>query len=425
MNTDRLKNIRMSTTPKDKNRSKVFCIAPWMTMHVLPTSETLPCCVTRMGEGIGDVRKNTMEEIWNSNKMKKIRLDMLNDIPIRGCERCYEQEKSGAYSLRVNLNRTYLDEYGVVLTTKEDGYVDKFNLKYLDVRFSNLCNFICRYCSHGLSSAWYEDAVTLGETFGEEKVIKAGNSELDLYKQIESHLPTLKEIYFAGGEPLLQEEHFKILKKLIELGRTNINIIYATNFSKLIYKGEDVLDLWSKFDDNCIQIGASLDGVGKRGEYMRSGQVWKDVEKNIKKFYEKCSTQYFHIIPTLTCLNVWSFPDMHKYLIEKELVNPHALYINLLTDPVPYRIQIFPRKMKDEIKKKYLDHIDWITKDNRFGDTSWIVKLLNSVIDFMYQEDLTKQIPIFLRTTHRLDKMRKESFKEVFPEYGELYLWKE
>jgi hypothetical protein len=80
--------------------------------------------------------------------------------------------------------------------------------------------------------------------------------------------------------------------------------------------------------------------------------------------------------------------------------------------------------MKDEIKKKYLDHIDWITKDNRFGDTSWIVKLLNSVIDFMYQEDLTEQIPIFLKTTHRLDKMRSESFKEVFPEYEELYLWK-
>jgi len=425
MNQDRLKNRRMCTAPRDRNRSKVFCIAPWMTMHVLPTSETLPCCVTNMGNGIGDVRNQTMKEIWNSDRMKKLRLSMLNDNPSPGCVRCYEQEKSGVHSFRVNLNRTYSDEYKVVLTTKKDGTVDKFNLKYLDIRFSNLCNYKCRYCSHGLSSAWFEDAVALEEQFSDEKIITAGTKKLDLYKQIESHLPTLKEIYFAGGEPLLQEEHFKILKKLIELGRTNINIIYATNFSKLIYKGEDVLDLWSKFDDNCIQIGASLDGVGKRGEYMRSGQVWKDVEKNIKKFYEKCSNQYFHIIPTLTCLNVWSFPDMHKYLIEKELVNPHALYINLLTDPVPYRIQIFPKKIKDEIKKKYLDHISWLQKDYRFGDTVWIVSLFNSVIDFMYQEDLTKQIPIFLRTTHRLDKRRKESFRDIFPEYKELYLWKE
>ena len=72
----------MSTTPKDKNRSKVFCIAPWMTMHVLPTSETLPCCVTRMGEGIGDVRKNTMEEIKKYSDRKIILHDRTSKISL-------------------------------------------------------------------------------------------------------------------------------------------------------------------------------------------------------------------------------------------------------------------------------------------------------------------------------------------------------
>ena len=91
-------------------------------------------------------------------------------------------------------------------------------------------------------------------------------------------------IHFAGGEPLITDEHYKVLEKLIERGRTDITIRYSTNFNQLKYKKYDVIEMWKHFKH--IQLMTSLDDYGDRYNYIRNGGEWNNVIENYKKLKE-------------------------------------------------------------------------------------------------------------------------------------------
>ena len=111
--------------------------------------------------------------------------------------------------------------------TKADGHYDKVNMIYWDIRFSNLCNLSCRYCGTYFSSNWYDDQVALFGKPNHPKVTYAGSSKTDAYDQLINYLPMVEQVYFAGGEPLIMEEHYKILKALIDIGKADkVRLIY-------------------------------------------------------------------------------------------------------------------------------------------------------------------------------------------------------
>ena len=125
--------------------SKTFCMYPWIHLHAYPTGEAYPCCHAEMGIGlIGNCRNNTLEEIWNSDKQKRLRQDMLNETFNSTCGRCYEQEDNGFFSGRRSANKHHGHNIHRVAHTKPDGTLDQFEMTYWDIRFSNLCNLKCR-----------------------------------------------------------------------------------------------------------------------------------------------------------------------------------------------------------------------------------------------------------------------------------------
>ena len=215
--------------------SKTFCIYPWIHIHAYPTGEVYPCCHAEMGIGqIGNCREQTLEEIWNNPKQRQLRLDMLSETPNTACGRCYEQEKSGFFSGRQSANKHHGHHIREIYTTDSTGANDVMVLTYWDIRFSNLCNLRCRSCGHIFSSQWYQDQVKLaGPEWGKNnKVLNyAGRTETDIWEQLEPHLDYVEQIYFAGGEPLLMEEHYNILEELLRRGRTDVRLIYNTNFT--------------------------------------------------------------------------------------------------------------------------------------------------------------------------------------------------
>ena len=192
-------------------QSKTFCIYPWIHIHAYPTGEVYPCCHAEMGIGqIGNCREQTLEEIWNNPRQRQLRLDMLSETPNAACGRCYEQEKSGFFSGRQSANKHHGHHIREIYTTDSTGANDVMVLTYWDIRFSNLCNLRCRSCGHIFSSQWYQDQVKLaGPEWGKNnKVLNyAGRTETDIWEQLEPHLDYVEQIYFAGGEPLLMEEH--------------------------------------------------------------------------------------------------------------------------------------------------------------------------------------------------------------------------
>jgi radical SAM protein with 4Fe4S-binding SPASM domain len=395
--------------------SQTFCIYPWIHIHAYPTGEAYPCCHAEMGVGqIGNCRTDTLKDIWNSPAQKKLRTDMLTETPNAACGRCYEQEKSGFFTGRQSANKHHGHHIDRVQGTDTTGHTEQFEMTYWDIRFSNLCNLKCRSCGHIFSSQWYQDQAKLagGSWKAENKVLNyAGRTETDMWEQLLPHLDYVEQIYFAGGEPLMMAEHYNILDELERRGRFDVRLIYNTNFTQTRLKDRTVFDYWRKFDS--VAVGASLDASGPRGEYIRKGTDWAVVESNRRQMMEVCPKVDFYISPTLSIMNALHLPDFHKDWVEKGLLTPQDLNVNILQDPAYLRIDIAPTEYKQRIQSKYEQHLEWLRPLDQLNRAT---VGFESAITFMNSTDNTHLLDTFWRKTHELDSIRREHVLDVLPE---------
>jgi len=395
--------------------SKTFCIYPWIHLHAYPTGEAYPCCHAEMGVGqIGNCRSDTLTEIWNSPKQKQLRVDMLTETPNPTCGRCYEQEESGFFSGRKSANKHHGHHVARVDNTDAEGHTDQFEMTYWDLRFSNLCNLSCRSCGHIFSSSWYKDQTELaGPAWASQNkpLNYAGRYATDLWEQLVEHIDHVEQIYFAGGEPLMMEEHYLILEELERRGRFDVRLIYNTNFTQTRLKDRTVFDYWRKFDS--VAVGASLDASGPRGEYIRKGTDWAVVESNRRQMMEICPRVDFYISPTLSIMNALHLPDFHRDWVEKGMLKPQDLNVNILQDPAYLRIDIAPAEYKQKIQHKYEQHLEWLRPLDQLNRAT---VGFESAITFMNSTDNTHLLDTFWRKTHELDSLRKENVIDTLPE---------
>jgi radical SAM protein with 4Fe4S-binding SPASM domain len=387
--------------------SKTFCIYPWIHLHAYPTGEAYPCCHAEMQYPVGNCRSNTLKEIWQDQPMQKLRADMLSETTNAACGRCYEQEQSGFFSGRKSANKHHGHHVKKIQQ-------NPFEMTYWDIRFSNLCNLKCRSCGHIFSSQWYQDQAKLaGSDWAKNhKVLNiAGRTDTDMWEQLQPHLDYVEQIYFAGGEPLLMEEHYRILDELVRRERFDVRLIYNTNFTHTDLKGKSVFDYWKQFDS--VAVGASLDGSGKHAEYIRKGTDWKQVEKNRTEMLQVCPQVDFYISPTLSIMNAWHLPDFHRDWVERGFIKPQDLNVNILQDPAYLRIDIATMKYKQRLRIKYEEHLDWLRGQDPLQRAS---VGFESAINFMMATDNTQLIDTFWRKTHELDNIRNEKLLDVIPE---------
>jgi MoaA/NifB/PqqE/SkfB family radical SAM enzyme len=414
--------IELSTLPKDEKYlltdSKTFCMYPWIHIHAYPTGQAYACCMSEMTHPIGNTRNNTLKEIWNGASLRKMRVDMLNETPIPACNNCYEKENSGFFSGRRSANKHHGHHIDKVKSTKDDGTLEEFEMSYWDIRFSNLCNLSCRSCGHIFSSSWYQDQVKLAgpEWKSKNKVLNyAGRTETDIWEQLIPHLDYVEQIYFAGGEPLMMAEHYNILDELERRGRFDVRLIYNTNFTHTRLKDRTVFDYWKKF--NSVSVGASLDDMGPRAEYIRKGTDWSVIEANRRQMIEVCPEVDFYISPTVSILNADHICEFHRYMVDQGLIRPADLNVNVLQDPPHYRIDIATEQYKSQLKIKFEDHLKWLRPLDPLGRAT---VGFESLINFMSVTDNTRLIKTFWDKTEQLDKIRNENILDVIPELAVL-----
>lgn len=400
------------------SESKTFCMYPWIHLHAYPTGEAYPCCMASMKDGkIGNCKENTLKEIWNSPKQRQLRLDMLTETKNSACSMCYEKEKSGFFSGRQSANKHHGHLIERVLETKEDGTYENFEMVYWDIRFSNLCNLSCRSCGHIFSSSWYKDqAVLAGPEWAKTNNVLnyAGRHETDMMDQLMEHLEYVEQIYFAGGEPLMMDEHYVILEELERRERFDVRLIYNTNFTNVKLKNRMVFDYWKKFKS--VSVGASLDAMGPRAEYIRKGTKWKIVEKNRQQMLEICPDVDFYISPTLSIMNALHIPKFHREWVDKGLIRAQDLNINILQDPDHYRIDIAPKTYKDQINRAYKEHLEWLRPQDKLNRAT---VGFESALQYL-KTDNTHLLEKFWQKTKQLDSIRNENILDVIPELGAL-----
>jgi len=444
--------------------SKTFCIYPWMHIHAYPTGEAYPCCRGEFEHPVANTNTQTLNEIINCDKMNSLRLDIINGIERVECKKCYEQDQHGFFSGRKSANKHYGHHINKVKKdTLSDGSLAKFEMAHWDIRFSNLCNLSCRSCGHIFSSSWHKDqgrivqddywnavkgpdwpknSPSTTEDFNKlpelvQKELRedlnseifeyldydkkvpvmtvAGGNEENMLQQVLEHSEYVEQIYFAGGEPLIMEQHYRILNQLIDSGRSkDVLLQYNSNFMKLNYKGQHVFDLWKHFKH--VSVGASLDAMGPHAEYIRTGTVWSTIEKNRIDMIEQCPEVDFYISPTLSIMNAMHITDFHKDWVEKGLINPQDLNINILQYPMHYRIDIAPNHYKEKIIKKYKEHIKWLEgHDDLQRATNGFI----SAINFLDVNN-TKYLNTFWEKTKQLDEIRNENIFDFIPELNEI-----
>jgi radical SAM protein with 4Fe4S-binding SPASM domain len=396
--------------------SNTFCMMPWLHLHAFPDGRAYPCCFGLDKYPVGNLNKDSMETVFNGEDMRQMRLNMLNNKTSKQCSKCYDQEKSGFFSLRLSSNKHFGHNIGMTDSTQADGSAD-FVIKYWDIRFSNLCNMACRSCGTWFSSNWYEDHKKLtGRPPDHAKIMRVGRNENDIWEQMLKHFDYVEQFYFAGGEPLIMEEHYKILKELDRRKMYHVRLIYNTNFSKLKFKDMDVLELWNKFDS--VSVGASLDAMGSRAEFMRKGTIWKETEANRRRMQEICPRVDFYISATVGLINALHVVDFHKDWVNRGFIKPQDFNFNLLQFPYWQRIDLLPQNFKEQVKAKYEQHITWLQPQDHLTRAT---KGFQSGIDYMMRRDNYKDFQQFKDGMSKIDKIRDEKIVEVFPELKELY----
>ena len=395
--------------------SETFCMLPWIHLHAWPDGRAYPCCLANGDHPVGNFKEKSMREIWNDTDMREMRLNMLQDQPCRQCSDCYEQESYGFASMRNNSNKNFGQHIAEVDQTLPDGSLPDMRLHYWDVRFSNICNLKCRSCGSIFSSRWYDDDVKLWGKPLRPRVQFAGRHEEDVWEQMQEHIPHLDQIYFAGGEPLIMEEHNRILKLLIEKSNTNVRLIYNTNLTELKFKKQSVLDLWKHFPNVCV--AASLDDMGDRAAVIRSGTNWSEVEQNIRDLKRECPHIDFMISPTLSMMNIWNFVNFHRYMVDQGFIEPKDFNLNILQGPQDYRIDMLPMHIKLRFKQQFEDHIEWL-KDR--DPIQRAVGGFQGAVQFMMTTDNSHLLKDFWESVNNLDWSRSESLLAVVPELQEI-----
>tara|TARA_R110001592_G_scaffold18812_2_gene77601 strand:+ start:1909 stop:3243 length:1335 start_codon:yes stop_codon:yes gene_type:complete len=417
--------------------SKSFCIAPWMSAHTWPDGRVLPCCLYNTNPAeyeetdklippFGNVNDSELKDVWNSNKYKEMRVQMLDGKKPSGCSRCYHLEDNNESSYRQKFTRDFEHTFEMVNQTQEDGHLNDMKLYAWDFRISNFCNFKCRSCGVDLSSSWYTDQIALfpEEADFRKKGLISVTDKSSFMDMINPHYQYVEEIYFAGGEPLMMPEHYEILDKLVEEGRTETAIRYSTNFSKLRFGKKNILDIWKNFKNLSLYI--SVDGVGNIGEYVRKGYKHQEFIDNIKLFRESgIEYKEFGYMVTYGTLNYLHLFDLIIEFIKEGILDTtmHDKQITVtlvpITQPSYYNCQFLPSWVKRDFKLRldnFKDELNNFDCDEYF--IKEIIQKLKSVYDRSMDIDFNLDEMLELKSyTNKLDKLRSENFNTTFEKY--------
>lgn len=443
--------------------SDTYCVLPWMHFATRPNGDMRLCCNSNSsGAGedheIGLVKNETGKpanfgretpmSAWNNEYMRSVRTSMLaGEIP-SSCSKCFDEESKGVVSKRMWETGGWVED-GIdipelVAQTEEDGTVPE-KLVYLDLRLGHTCNLKCIMCSPHDSSKWVADQKKLFPKLTIPIVIDQMRWEQDTFnnrwhenpdfwKEMYAQIPNLKQVYFAGGEPLMIKEHKMFLEEIIRQGYADkILVRYNTNG---LLVDEEIIDLWSKFKK--VKVGFSIDAVGDRNYYIRYPSDWDTIVQNLHRLDNTPSNIQVSIATAIQILNIKHLPEFAKWKIQQNfkkinfenvtggieagggIFNMHLLYI-----PTFLSIKCLPPNDKAEVRRLFGELATWLHenyrqdkdywKDNPYGWKRW-----QAVLDFMDSEDHTHLLPGFKEYITEMDSIRNTSMKDVFPELAHL-----
>lgn len=398
-----------------------FCMAPWVHLHIPASGPASPCCMAT-GD-FGDLPAGEVERFRHSPHMDNLRARLLRDQPDPRCANCQRQEALGFPSERRSFNRAFGHHWPRLAATTPDGSCGEDRPVSWDLRFSNLCNFRCRSCYHGASSKWHGDAVTLGWTRSAKGIHRSIADPADFIETLADDIDQLEFVQFAGGEPLLTREHWLILDRLLERGRDDVVLKYNTNLSRLTSHRRDVIPVWNRF--RRVIVHASVDGADERGELLRAGFSWRAYGELARRVRREAPHVEIAGDVTVSAMNVLHLPELHRRLVEEDVLPAEAFLLHPLFLPEHYSVSVLPRRLRREARRRIRDHGPWIAGLVARGalgaaESAALAHRFAAVLRMLDGPRQPEAARAFRANSAALDALRGERLGDVFPELAPL-----
>jgi len=391
------------------------------------------CC---RSQPVGWIQKESLEEAWNNDAMREVRRQVLNNERPDVCKPCFDLEDQGVESLRQRHTAGVIPEarsnlYPDALDALEDDYTMPFEFPTMEIKLNNLCNLKCRMCNPLDSTSWkdwgairshYEkennyliptvDALvdTPGQYIG-----PFDNSD-NWWNSFEKLLPHFRRVEFAGGEPLMDPYHYKILDKLAQYGE-NIELKYATNGTTLGIKGgRTIHDYWPKFKS--IAVNVSIDGIHNVYEYIRGNGKFSEIEENIKVFKSFPNVSRVVGAFTVQANNILQIAEVIDYFINKMGI---VFYSHRVNYPRALSAQTLPLPLKkrviaelEDMKTTVLEYP--MVKEHKLLEQVTLQQIQDN-INFLQANDLSEFWQDCIDFNLSLDATRNQEFFSVNPEF--------
>lgn len=425
--------------------NNTFCALPWIHLATRPNGDVRVCCTANAsGAGPVDVkdaglvksngttmnlREHTIEQVWNSEYMRSIRKQMLNNEVPQSCTKCFREESVGIVSKRQWETKVWterLDLSSIVAQMADDGSMPA-TIPYFDLRLGNICQLKCIMCSPHDSSSWIKEWKLQYPKYKtiELKTDQSWNSKFDytwyqkgsFLESMKSQASNIKELYFAGGEPLLIPEHYAILEFMVSTGASKECVLrYNSNGLEI---SDHLLDLWNHFKQ--VKFNFSIDAVGDKNYYIRYPSTWDTIVQNLQKLDNTPD----HVIVNIACavqlLNVMYLPELVQWKQRQSfkkinkvdgagLIGLHLVYL-----PSYLNVRVLPKTLKDQVTTKLTEFINTLT-DDRFLEDPMGKQRWEGLINYMNQEDWSAKTPALLEYLSICDSTRNLNYKDFFPE---------
>jgi sulfatase maturation enzyme AslB (radical SAM superfamily) len=336
---------------------------------------------------------------------------MMTGKRCKECASCYYKEDRNLPSLREKLNNDFKE---LNIEVNDDGTVLDFTPLSLDIRLNKICNLKCRSCGPYYSSAIAQEFQEIYSIKDEDSL--SNKQRKEVLPEILSYLPKVKSIYFGGGEPLIMSEQYTMTKELINIGNTDVGLLYNTNFTNLTFKDTNILELWKNF--TTVELAISLDGFGAVAEYWRHGTVWGDIEDNLERVKLETPHVKIFVASTVGIVNVENLILFQRAWSNSNKLKLSQFSIRQIIQNSPMSIQVLPEHHKNRLTVIIQAHIKWCQANL----AEELANEWQDVYNFMLASDESYLLPQFKEQTLLLDNHRNESFVEVFPQYADLLL---
>jgi hypothetical protein len=428
------------------SKSKTFCPLPWIHLATRPNGDVRVCCTANAsGAGVVDdkeaglvkqdgvnmnLREHTVEEVWNSEHMRNTRLQMLNDIVPASCRKCFEEESKGIKSKRyweTEVWKERLDIDSIVAQTDENGYLP-VDIPYFDLRLGNMCNLKCIMCSPHDSSSWIKDwklqypkyeLIDLKQDQGWDPSFDyAWYKKSSFLDSVKGQAQNIKELYFAGGEPLMIPEHYSILEFMVAEGYAkNCVLRYNSNGTDISNK---LLNLWTHFKE--VKFNFSIDAVGEKNDYIRYPSNWDNLVSNMHKLDNTGDNVTVNMACAVQLLNVGSLVELAEWKLDQNfkkinrapygagVIGLHLVYL-----PSYLNVRVLPKDVKQQVSESISTFANTYNthefKTNKYGRERWL-----GLVDYMNSEDWSHKLPAAIQYLDICDKTRNLNFRNTFEE---------